>query len=305
MFACHVLDGLDKPKWLAERRTRISSSDIPIILGLGYKGWTPAKLAEIKLGITGEMEASERMQLGTVLEPEAVRRWERKHGRETSRAPSLCVNKERPWQSATPDRLIDGFRHLLEAKVIFDYPDDEWGEDGSARIPEKHVCQTTWQMDTVGGELCDVTALFVPHEQRSYQIEYDAELAEMLRAAGLEFYEFINSEGVPPPDWRPEVTADVMGKCLSVRPWECRELTAAEEEAAREYKRYKEVIKEAEEEAEKLKAKILQAAGDASDCTFPGGGYLTRKKVCRGSYEVKACEYYTFNLNLNPKKKRR
>lgn len=298
---CKTLEGLTRPQWLEERRKRICASDIASIIGVGFH--TPQKLAAIKLGIVEDVEVSERMRLGTILEPEAVARWEEKTGRVAFTAPSLCIHPLREWQGATPDRLIDGFKEILEAKLVFDYPDHEWGPDGSAMIPEKYVCQTTWQMDTLGASMCDLSAYFIPHFQRTYKLRYDPELAGMLVRAGKEFLDFITSYGIPPADWQSSLAVGIKSRIEAVKPGEVKKLDDDAEALAAEYLAVKAVAKEADGKAKQLRQILEELAGDAADCFFPGGGFMSRKLIKRDGFTVPATEYTTLKINLTPKKK--
>jgi putative phage-type endonuclease len=84
------------------------------------------------------------------------------------------VNKARPWQSATPDRIARAGRKALavaEIKTAADY--EEWGPDGSDQIPPHYRAQVVWQMDCLGLPTAYVAVLLPRLQFRAYAIHYD------------------------------------------------------------------------------------------------------------------------------------
>src|SRR5258707_705781 len=83
----------------------------------------------------------------------------------------ISPHPDRPWQMATPDRLVDEVwfepdnspalireerRLLATLECKIDGGSDGWGEDGSDEIPVHYRCQVLWQMDVM-----DVTTGYV------------------------------------------------------------------------------------------------------------------------------------------------
>ena len=129
MTATLVLPGTaPETDWLAARRYGITASEIPVLMGLSP--WSsPYALYHRKTGnLPDGQDQNDRMDLGHHLESYIVKRFWRQH-------PEFCVSGDgndlyahpgRPWQLATPDRLIqdgptsgvteldDGTRAVLE-----------------------------------------------------------------------------------------------------------------------------------------------------------------------------------------------
>lgn len=301
---CEIITGLSREAWLAERRKGISASDISSILGIGFQ--TPEVLSRVKLGIEPEPEPNEAMRAGVILEPECIRRYAERFGRDLSPPPSLCRRLDAPWMTATPDALVDPFRHLYEAKCIFSYPDERWGPDLSQKIPDYYATQVTWQMAVTGAERVTLGAYFVGKCFRSYDIDRDPELVEILQEAANEFYKivFLKRETVP-ADWNSSYALNVQARLASIVPGECVELGEAEQAAAERFKELKEIEKTAKEEADELKQLIGERMGTASEAVFPSGGYVTRKTIGRSGFTVQPCEYVDTRIYLNPRKKRK
>lgn len=92
------------------------------------------------------------------------------------------VNKRRPWQCATPDRVVRNGRRAVgvaEVKTAADW--EEWGPDGSDEIPPYYRCQVVWQMDTLGLPAGYVAVVLPRLQLRAYAIRYDVGEAEFIR----------------------------------------------------------------------------------------------------------------------------
>jgi putative phage-type endonuclease len=163
----------DRDAWLAARRTGITATDITVIMGL--VSWDSAwALWHRKKGLLPEVEASDRMRLGSWLEDRIINEWHRSSAsiRDVSAGSGLYRSSARPWQLATPDRgiLRDGeLVGVLECKTSSTR--DGWGPDGSAVVPAHVRAQVLWQMDTLEVGTGHVAVVFLPSgEFRSYTI---------------------------------------------------------------------------------------------------------------------------------------
>lgn len=112
------------------------------------------------------------------------------------------VNKARPWQSATPDRVVrDGRRAVgvAEIKTAADW--EEWGPDGSDEIPPHYRAQVVWQLDTLGLPAGYVGVLLPRLQLRAYTIRYDAGEADWIRGQVQAFLDSLpGGPAEEPPD---------------------------------------------------------------------------------------------------------
>lgn len=125
------------------------------------------------------------------------------------------VNKARPWQSATPDRLIWSGRRvvgILEAKTSAK-PED-WGPDGSDEIPPYYRAQLVWQMDCLGLPVAHLAALLSRLNFRAYVVHHDREEAEWLRGEAFAFLDSLptGNNPQPPPIDSHEATYEAVRK---------------------------------------------------------------------------------------------
>src|SRR5258708_218059 len=177
-------------EWLEARRKGITTSEIAVVMGLSPYS-SPFALYHQKTGQLPGQEDSMAMALGRHLESFVARQFRERRpdlgltgtGRE------LYAHPERPWELATPDRVLhEGFLRLddggwdftdpviavLECKTSGSY--DGWGEDGSDVIPVHYRCQVLWQMDVLGVTTGFVACLFLHSRQlRVYELTMDGD----------------------------------------------------------------------------------------------------------------------------------
>ncbi|HEV2376197.1 MAG TPA: YqaJ viral recombinase family protein [Streptosporangiaceae bacterium] len=218
-------------EWLAARRQGITASEIAVIMGLS--NWSsPYKLFHQKTGALPPDDDSDRLGLGRYLEPYIVQRF-------TGRHPEFCTggtgrelfaHPRRPWQMATPDRLLFDDEGANAGHAHFDSPRardpisaleckswgtfDGWGDDGSDDIPVHIRCQALWQADVMGVGTVYVACVFLPGAQlRVYEVVADDTCAradlKLMREEAETFLARIDRNDEPDVDWRP-ATADAL-----------------------------------------------------------------------------------------------
>ena len=213
-------------EWLAARRRGITASEIAVVLGLSPYG-SPFELYHRKTGTLPEQRPqSDDMALGQYMEQFVAGRFAARHpgiivdgdGRQ------LYAHPERPWQMATPDRLLqdsatcgiaerDGVFEVeniavLECKI--DGGSDDWGDDGTDEIPVHYRCQVLWQMDVLGVPAGYVACLlWQKRKVRVYRLTMDdraeADL-RIMRSGARRFLERLGHGDEPDVDWRPATT---------------------------------------------------------------------------------------------------
>lgn len=129
---------------------------------------------------------------------------------EVLRVPSATlVHPDHPLVIATPDAIAmprdgsDGAAVLVEAKTAGSHMRREWGESGSAELPQQYVAQVTWQLGAVRGighaiDRADVAVLIGGDDFRSYPIAWDPELFALLLDVAERFWRDHVETDVPP-----------------------------------------------------------------------------------------------------------
>lgn len=297
-------------EWLEARRTRVTASEIAVLLGLSPYD-SPYGLYHRKLGILPGQPDNPMMERGRVLEPYIADKFGERHpeyivdgtGRE------LYVHSERPWQGATPDRLLQdaatcgitdrGGVFEVENTAVLECKCDggspEWGEEGTDQIPVHYRAQVIWQMDVMGVHTAYVACLdparwtlreyVIGHEPTYAGSEWGCngdtcqvcdDLAVMLGAA-REFLDRIERREPPEVDWRPQTTAAL--RALS--PMDDSEAEVSGELASA-YELAVATYKQAEQEKKLRENQLRQAMGTARRAVVAG-----RPVARRDVYDVK------------------
>jgi len=211
-----LIETTNEADWLAARRKGISASEIAVVLGLSP--WSsPFALYHQKTGDLPGQEDNMSMAIGRHFEGFVAGRFAERHPELliAGNGRALYAHPERPWQIATPDRLLHegGTAYLrfppvlavLECKTDGSF--DGWGEDGTDEIPVHYRCQVLWQMDVLGVQTGFVACLFMHRrELRVYELTMDDQAEadlDILRREGWQFYDRLIQGREPDVDWRP------------------------------------------------------------------------------------------------------
>lgn len=181
-------------EWHAARAKGLGGSEIAAVLGL-----SPFEsrfgLWHRKAGLLGQVEETDPMEWGKLLEPLIAQKWltrtQQDHGLGFALETGMWHAPGRPWQIANPDRLLvtaasEPPVSLLEIKLsLFG---DGWGPDGTDEIPPHVRCQVLWYLDVFGLDSAHVVVLIAAGlDIRTYTVEYDYAEAGELRDAARQF----------------------------------------------------------------------------------------------------------------------
>jgi len=193
--------------WLAERRTGIGGSDAAVIVGVS-KWRTPYQLWAEKRGDVVEQEDNMDMLIGRALEPEIRQRYADVTGRTVLQPPSIVRHPDLEWMLASLDGVTEDGR-VLEIKTARSGP--EWGEPGSAEIPETYLLQVQHYLAVTAAPVADVAVMFKDRRTPAveiYEVPADRELQDMLIQAEAQFWQSVQ-EGIPP---EPVSYADLLSR---------------------------------------------------------------------------------------------
>jgi putative phage-type endonuclease len=169
------------PEWLAARKTLITSTDLPVILGLSpYK--SEATLAREKRGEVEPDEASLVMRVGTALEPLIAEEYERRTGHKLRRFHGMVRHPQIDWAAASPDWRRLGARYLVEGKAS---TARRWQDE---ELPLDVEAQVRWALGVTGYPVADVAALLnAGRDWRVVTVEHDAALFDNLVVTATDF----------------------------------------------------------------------------------------------------------------------
>lgn len=160
------------PEWFAARKVRITSTDVPALLGVAvsegrYKESTPYRIAARIKGRLPEEEdqdsdlffyGTESEQLNSRLYLRAVKR-DAQQERSVIVSPGLCLHRTLNWLASTPDGTVHGARGsgVWEAKAPI------WGRaKWSEGVPLAYNVQVHVSMAILGLRWASVSALRPP-----------------------------------------------------------------------------------------------------------------------------------------------
>ncbi len=173
----------ERAAFLAERLTGIGGTDAAAIVGADpYK--TPYELWLEKRGETAPEDLSENaaVEWGNRLEDVVADAYAERTGQQVHRVRRTLRHPEHLFMMAHLDRRIVGARAGLEVKTAGDWAarSDEWGPDGSDRVPMKYLFQVQHYMAVTGYERFDVAVLIGGRDFRVYPLARNEDLIAML-----------------------------------------------------------------------------------------------------------------------------
>jgi putative phage-type endonuclease len=186
-------------EWMDARAAGLGGSEIAAVAGLSP--WESRfSLWHRKQGLIPPQEGNEETYWGQVLEDAIARRFAANNPQWRVQRTGMWRSRARPYQFATPDRLVlgGGRKRLLECKTARHA--DEWGATGSTDIPVYYRCQVQWQLDTLELDTCYVTVLIAGSDYRVYRIERDLDDCAYLRSEAEAFMTSIEAGERPDID---------------------------------------------------------------------------------------------------------
>lgn len=273
-------------EWKAARaelsRTAVTASEIATVLGISPWG-SPFNLFHLKRGTITDDYEDDVLSLGRHLEPWVADRWAADHPDVEMGLGGLFASVERPWQMATPDRLLDmpdeDGRYgdgVLEIKTSGTY--DGWGDDGTDEIPPYYRAQVLWQLDTLDLRIGHVTCLFLASRQRrDYVIEYDEGDVKLMRDAARDFLALVEEGTAPPIDHLPATAQALKQLHADFDPDAEAEVP---KDLAVDYRLAKASLDDAQAHYDLLTNQVRAAMGDAKTAMCDG-----RKVAVRSVYQ--------------------
>lgn len=159
----------DTPEWLEARRQYITSTDLPVILGLSpYR--VEADLAAEKLGLEttpADPATVTRMRLGKSLEAVVRDEDEIKHGVKARAVKRFIVSRTVSWAGTSLDFERVGERTIVETKT------SRSARRFDGELPQDVEAQVRWQMGVAGYPRAHVAVLRYGAELECFDVEHD------------------------------------------------------------------------------------------------------------------------------------
>lgn len=298
--------------WLKDRQTGIGGTDAAAIAGVGFA--TPEQVYADKLATQpADREPTERMRLGTYLEPFVARRYAEAVGLpvEVPLRPRVVRHPAAPWRLCSPDAVLHrDARHarLLEFKCVFGPPGGEWGEPGTDQIPDGYLVQVQHSLDVcraagaVTEDAADVAVLFVGFELRVYRVSLNPDLLGPLVDLEREFWQRVESRaGID--GWDPPLRSELANRLAAIRPDTAVELGPDALQLVEDYEDAKIRERGYRDVADQHKKNLLRLLGTAEEGRLPDGRRVRQKVIQRAGYSVQPCTCVDFRV-LKPRGKR-
>lgn len=187
-----------------DRKTYIGGPDAAMIVGESPFGG-PCAVAQRKLGLTDDFEASLLMKIGLAVESVICDDiYQDRTGYKTI-AIDTIIDPVDVWRGGSLDRLIlddaGNAVGVLEAKHTESFKRDEYGPEGTDKVPTHYLIQCAWYMALVDVSWADLAVLFGRHAVGIWHIERDHKLERILIERCREFWNtYIVTGTVPPSD---------------------------------------------------------------------------------------------------------
>lgn len=264
-----------RDEWLAARRKGLGGSDAAAVAGLSpYAG--PWSVWADKVGLdVPDLEPSEAMRWGTLLEPVISVEAGERFGLDVRPSPGLVANPQLGWQLATPDGLV-GDDALLEVKNVGARQADVW-ETGP---PDMYWAQGLHYVAVTGRATVHFVALVGGQRLVHHPVTYTPADVEGLTKIEADFWAHVEAE-TPPPAWPADI--DALGR-LDVDPDESVELDPNVLSLLADYDTASSAAKRKAEIADELKALL----GTAAVGTVDGMAVVTWKTVRTDRLDSKA-----------------
>lgn len=293
------MDAQERQEWLARRRQGIGSSDIAAICGLSP--WSDALSVYLdKLGMLPD-RPTEAKRWGLMLEEAVAVAYEEETGLQVHPPPAYVAQGQHPWMLASLDRvaiasgLIPGpFERILELKTS--RFGEGFGTPGTDQVPQQYLIQVQWQMGVTGMTQADLAVLIGGQELRIYSIPRSQAIIQHLTDLGGAFWDRVQRQEPPEPDWSREETADLVAR---LKPPQAGVVCYLGEEDCHRlsvYLDYQRRIKEDSKTAATLRGQLIAAMGEAEEGRTPSGHVLKRRTCRRKGYTVPETSYVDFRI---------
>lgn len=172
-----------------------------------------AKLYKIKVGELVDDVSSDAADLGHILEPWILDKYEKKEGVKLERPGDIVYrHKEHHWLFAHVDGLVIGQRKGVDAKStgLMNWQAAKgFGKTGTDEVPKSIICQCVLYMAIFDYDQWDVAALIAGGGVRFYQVKRDREL-EKIVIDKLKCFWFENVQKRIPPEAKNVEDADIL-----------------------------------------------------------------------------------------------
>jgi putative phage-type endonuclease len=261
-------------EWLARRKEGIGASDMPNLLGVGFRD--PAAVLESKRGPISTASPDGRLLRGIELEPIVARKYEQVTGVDLHHV-GMHRHETSPFLLASPDRVRDDYGRIVELKTVSNF--DDWGPSGSDEVPIGYRVQANQTMEVMGDWSMDFAVLDVfAWEFRWFRVSVERSIVERIRQAGEEFWDIVQSGAqAVPSDWALRHYLDA-----PPIPFQGQRVNLADDvgELIEERERIREILAEEDKRVRNMLEQIIDRMGSAEYAR--AGDWNIRRTLIKG-----------------------
>ena len=154
-----------------------------------------------KLGMSDEEPDNRAIHWGNKLERVVAKEYSERTGHKLTK-PRVMISEEYPWMRVNLDFMahtIKDEKRIVEVKTANQYMADKWGEEGTDQVPDEYLVQGVHGMIVAKVYICDIPVLIGGQDFRTYTVEYDKELAQMVIDREHDFWHNHVKAKIPPP----------------------------------------------------------------------------------------------------------
>jgi putative phage-type endonuclease len=258
-------------EWYATLKQRIGASEAAAACGLSEER-QPLDVYLEKTGLREPFEGNDYTRRGHRFEPFLAQEYTARTGVELEGDLPTYFHPEYPFIAASPDRRWKSDPlHLVELKCCNWRRAQKLGPEGSDDVFDDWAMQAHQQMAVTGAHTCDVFVMVDLHTYRHYIVERNERVIAGLIDAEKSLWNKILA-GIPPTvDFNNLGALDLMKELYGSAGSGSKEMSRSGVEAWVEYTRIGQQMRALEKERDRLKAKLLDAIGDAACAVFPSG----------------------------------
>lgn len=265
---------MTREDWLQERRRGIGGSEAAAILGLSP--WaTPLDVYLDKIGEGEDVEETEAMYFGTILEGVVADEFSRRTGLKVRRRNALLTHPDYPWMIANIDRMVVG-GGLLECKTCNAF--NPW----NGVVPEHYQIQVQHYLAVTGQPFGYIAVLCGGQRFEWAKLERDEAMIQVIIDYEQHFWENHVLKRIPPEP----TEHDDMGKVYPVsKPTEI-ELPATAESLILTYEQARAEEAEAKTKKDRAANRLKALLGD-NEAGRWGDRRITWKTVNSSRFDSK------------------
>jgi len=278
------------PEQRQRRQKHLGSSDMPVIMGLYPYSTTPNDVYWSKVSPLPADDGEDYLTIGNYMEKVLIRFAADELGQEVlhEKEEDLYHVGANPLFAANLDGLLADRSAAVECKYCNAEYAQGYGDEGSDQVPDHVLIQCQHQMYCAGLDRVYVAVAMAGYSLslRLFHVDRDPEIIQMIVDFGSEWWKEHVEAQVPPE----EVTPMYVLKAKQRVPFRAVDLDASLIALVDQFYALKAQGKDVETQAEHLKARIIDALGDAEIGHLPDGRMLTYQQYSRSGFDKKRFE---------------